>query len=384
MGTRFDDDVQFLTKHVDVQLLESDDGARVAVVPEYQARVMTSTLANDDNDSFGWINREAVERGPGDGPINLFGGEDRFWIGPEGSRFSFFFDPGKPMTFANWRTPALIDSVPYEVVDQATDYIECRARGQMTNYQGQTFDMEIVRRIQMLSPLDLDLYNPEEDEGLTAVAFETRNCLTNVGDSAWTAENGLPSIWILGMYPSSSHVTSVLPVRGISQTPADQIVNTAYFGELDESRLRVDLKRRCCLFRCDGQYRSKIGIPLKHATDRLGSWNSDQEYLTWVEFDLPHDTGPGYCNNLWTADQDPFGGDVVNCYNDGPNESGGALGPFYELESSSPALPLAPGESYTHVHRTVHLKGEPELVDEVSRTILGVSLERIRTAFDES
>ena len=36
------------------------------------------------------------------------------------------------------------------------------------------------------------------------------------------------------------------------------------------------------------------------------------------------------------------------------------LGPFYELETSSPALALAPGESAEHVHRTLHFLGAQE------------------------
>lgn len=33
------------------------------------------------------------------------------------------------------------------------------------------------------------------------------------------------------------------------------------------------------------------------------------------------------------------------------------LGPFYELETSSPAAALNPGESLRHIQRTIHIKG---------------------------
>ena len=39
------------------------------------------------------------------------------------------------------------------------------------------------------------------------------------------------------------------------------------------------------------------------------------------------------------------------------------LGPFYELETSSPAAALPPGQHLRHVHRTFHLQGRPADLD---------------------
>ncbi|MGA2407859.1 MAG: DUF6786 family protein [Bacteroidales bacterium] len=57
------------------------------------------------------------------------------------------------------------------------------------------------------------------------------------------------------------------------------------------------------------------------------------------------------------------------------------MGPFYELETSSPAADLKPGESLCHIQFTIHLTGDPEKLDEVSRKVLGVSLNKIISAF---
>ena len=79
-----------------------------------------------------------------------------------------------------------------------------------------------------------------------------------------------------------------------------------------------------------------------------------------------------YVNSMWELQDEPFKGDVVNSYNDGPPSSGAKpLGPFYELESSSPALALKPGESATHIHRTIHLKGDETVVRDLGQVILG-------------
>ena len=73
---------------------------------------------------------------------------------------------------------------------------------------------------------------------------------------------------------------------------------------------------------------------------------------------------------------------MINCYNDGPPEPGtDPLGPFYELESSSPALALIPNGSYTHVQTTMHFRGSPEELNVIAKKTLGVEIEAIQNAF---
>ena len=76
------------------------------------------------------------------------------------------------------------------------------------------------------------------------------------------------------------------------------------------------------------------------------------------------------------------GCDVLNSYNDGPPAPGKSpLGPFYELETSSPALSLAAGQHYTHVHRTFHLVGPAPELDRIARHALNVTLAEMTGAF---
>ncbi|MEN8256186.1 MAG: DUF6786 family protein, partial [Verrucomicrobiota bacterium] len=57
------------------------------------------------------------------------------------------------------------------------------------------------------------------------------------------------------------------------------------------------------------------------------------------------------------------------------------LGPFYELESSSPALALQPGASGTHIQTIVHLYGdEAELQQVLSAVAPGVELAKVKMA----
>ena len=93
---RFGSDLAFLKQHTEVVVLTDPSGAEVAVAPAYQGRVMTSTTGGSDAPSFGWLGRAAIESGKNQPHMNVFGGEDRFWLGPEGGQFALYFKPGDP------------------------------------------------------------------------------------------------------------------------------------------------------------------------------------------------------------------------------------------------------------------------------------------------
>jgi hypothetical protein len=82
---------------------------------------------------------------------------------------------------------------------------------------------------------------------------------------------------------------------------------------------------------------------------------------------------------MWATQKEPYAGDVINSYNDGPLAPGQspAEPTFYELESSSPAAALRPGESLRHVHRTIHIQGSAASLNAVAAAVLGVSLDEI-------
>ena len=85
-----------------------------------------------------------------------------------------------------------------------------------------------------------------------------------------------------------------------------------------------------------------------------------------------------YVNSVWAMQKEPFAGDVLNSYSDGPQ---GFKSNFYELETSSPAAALKPKEAITHVHRTIHFQGPKEALDPIARKVLGVGLDEIEKAF---
>ena len=91
-----------MKEFIDVIVLEEPAGkGKIAISPALQGRVMTSTSNGEMGTSYGWINKELfVSRDTLD-HINAFGGEERFWLGPECGQFSIYFKKGGAFKFEN-------------------------------------------------------------------------------------------------------------------------------------------------------------------------------------------------------------------------------------------------------------------------------------------
>ena len=109
----------FLAKHTRVLELSNGRGARVAVCPGWQGRVMTSTCDGPQGRSFGFIHREFIEHGQTDLKFNNYGAEDRMWLSPEGGQFSLWFKPGQPQKFDHWFTPPAFNEGAWTVTSAA-------------------------------------------------------------------------------------------------------------------------------------------------------------------------------------------------------------------------------------------------------------------------
>jgi hypothetical protein len=376
----FADDLAFLTQHTKVLTLSDQAGeAQVLVAPAWQGRVLTSTATGGAGLSYGWINRELVAAGTFADHINAFGGEDRFWLGPEGGQFSIFFAQGAKFDLDHWFTPAPIDTDPFEVVQSGRDSARFQHAFTLVNYSGTELHVRADRTVRLLPPAEAwKLFNFPAGAGIKMVAFESVNTITNTGRAPWTTGSGLLSIWILGMFNPSPATTIVVPIKPGPEARLGKAVNADYFGAVPPDRLVV--KDGVVFFSGDGLYRSKIGVGPRRVRPMMGSYDAANNVLTLVQFSTPP-APHGYVNSMWEIQKEPFAGDVANSYNDGPPAPGAKpLGPFYELESSSPAAALAPGGSLEHVHRTVHLTGPKAALDAIAKAALGVGLDDITKA----
>ncbi|HOQ31529.1 MAG TPA: hypothetical protein PLA12_03350 [Candidatus Hydrogenedens sp.] len=379
--SRFKDDVEFLKQYVTVILLkDTESNGEVAIVPEYQGRIMTSTAEGPEGLSFGWINRELISSKKFEPHINVFGGEDRFWIGPEGGQYGIFFPPNAPFDLEHWQTPAVIDTEPYEIVSQNDKQVSFRKDAKLKNWTGTDFQISIERTVSILSKEQIaGALGVRIPSGVKYIGVESKNKITNTGTEDWNKEKGLLSIWILGMFNPSPETTIVIPFLPGSEENLGPKVNDAYFGKVPADRLIV--RDNVVFFRGDGQYRSKIGISPKRALSVCGSFDAKNKVLTIVQYSKP-DVPKPYVNSMWELQKEPYGGDVINSYNDGPLGPGKKpLGPFYELETSSPAEELKKGEHVEHTHRTFHFIGSEKELNYLTEEILGIDLQTIQSVF---
>ena len=376
----FKDDLTFLQQHTRVSVLEDLGGtAQIAVNSDLQGRVMTSTARGSDGLSFGWINRAALSSAENNLHMNAFGGEDRFWIGPEGGQFSIFFKKGAPFNLDNWFTPPPINEGEFRVVSQQMSTVHFRKPMRLVNYSGTEFDLEVNRVVTVLEKPALAALGVELPEGVRAVAYSSDNSITNIGLNAWSKETGLLSIWILGMFNPSPATTIVVPFKTGEESALGPIVNDAYFGKVPADRLIVG--SRVLYFKGDGLRRSKIGLSPRRAMPFAGSYDAANGVLTLIHLTLPEGL-TDYVNSMWEIQKDPYGGDTVNSYNDGPASPGAKpLGPFFELETSSPAVALKPDGVLRHVHTTMHFQGPEAALDGIARKTLGVGIADIKAAF---
>lgn len=376
----FGDDVRFLSDKTDLVVLnDPSSSAAIAVAPGLQARVMTSSVEGYDGYSYGWINRELIAEGRRRAHMNAFGGEDRFWLGPEGGQFGIFFDKDAPFDFEHWQTPEPIDWGAWTVVRRDERQIEFRRDMSLSNWLGTTFDLRAERFVRMLTLREIEtLLDISVSDRVKAVGYQTDNRITNEGSAEWKKETGLLSIWILAMLKPSPAMVIVIPFRAGPPSVLGEIVNDAYFGKVPRDRLKV--AETAIFFKGDGLFRSKIGVSPRRARDVIGSYDRDNGALTLIKFDLPG--LDDYVNSMWEIQKEPYRGDVVNSYNDGPPAPGEPpMGPFYELETSSPAAALRPGEAMKHAQRTFHFQGTKKDLDSIVRENLGVGMDEINAAF---
>jgi hypothetical protein len=336
--------------------------------------VFTSTAGGATGKSFGWVNYKAFSA-PQDVHMNAYGGENRLWLGPEGGPYSLYFSKGKEMVFENWKTPSPIDTEAWTVVMKNNQSVQLEKNMTLTNYAGTELKLRADRTITVLPRNEIaGKAGLPLTDAVKAVGYRTQNKITNTGLQAWDEKTGAPCIWMLDMFTPSPATVIVIPFK---KGGTGKVATTDYFGEISADRIKY--QDSVLLFRADGKSRGKLGLGPARAKPVAGSYDAQNGVLTIALFDV--DPAGRYLNQEWTTAKPPFSGDAVNAYNDGPLQNGSQLGPFYEIESVSPAAFLQPSASLSHQHTVLHFTGSEPALEPIAWKFLGVSLAAVRTAF---
>ncbi len=375
----YGDDFNFLVAHTKVVQLTGENGERVAICPEYQGRVMTSSTSDLTGLSHGWVNRDFIARRARQALQQLR--RRRPPVARTRRRpLQPVVRPRATQSLENWLTPPGLNDGAFQITSTDADpYYRLARRIRLQNASRTQFDIEILREIHLQKLHHFGkLFGAEAQIAVTAgrlrmVGFQTINTITNRG-AAMTRPKGLLSIWSLGQFPAGARTSIIIPYKDGDDPKLGPIVNSDYFGEIPKERLRVN--SQAIWFAGDGKFRSKVGVSQARVKPIAGSIDLENGVLTLVHFTMPSDpTNYGYVNNNWGKQKEPYQGDVFNSYNDGPPAPGKpALGGFYELESLSPAAQLPTGKSITHEQATFHLEGTPAALARVAKAALGVDI----------
>jgi len=340
---------------------------------------MTSTAEDDKGKSFGWINYDHFKSGQLSEQFNPFGGEERLWLGPEGGPFSIYFKAGVDQTFANWKVPKELDTEAFKIVEQSLSKALFQKDFSIENASGTVMDIGIQRSVEILSKENTEqALGISLNKELSLVAFESVNTLSNQGTNDWNATDGVLSLWMLCMFNPSEQGVVFVPYKTGTVDDLGKIVTDNYFGDVPKDRLMV--KDGTIFFKVDGKYRSKIGVPPLRAMPYCGSYDPVNKILTLLWYSSPALPGK-YVNSVWGEQDDPLSGDVVNSYNDGPTDDGSVMGPFYEIESSSPAAMLKSGDNLTHTQRIFHITGDEKYLSEITGALFNLSVDEIKAVF---
>jgi hypothetical protein len=368
-------DVSFLKQHSanTLELVNEDGTGKVLLSADYQGRVMTSTAMGDSGTSFGWLNYNLIAAKEKKKQFNPVGGEERFWMGPEGGQYSIYFKAGDSFNIGHWQVPSFIDTERYAIGHSDKSSATFSKKANFANYSGTNFNVDIERKISLLTKEQLTgKLQITIPDNIHFIGFETDNKITNTGNADWTKDKGLLSVWLLGMFTPTPKTVVIIPFHPIPG--ARSYITDNYFGKIPAERLQVG--DSVLYFTCDGKYRSKIGLSPLIAKPIAAGFDFEKNVLTIV---IPQiDKTGSYVNSKWEIQKEPYKGDVINSYNDGPLADGTQMGPFLEIESSSTALALKKGQTGEYRQTTCHFQGDYNALKQLAKQLLGIDLDSIK------
>ncbi|WP_298487642.1 DUF6786 family protein [uncultured Maribacter sp.] len=349
------------------------DGERQIVVSsDFQGRVFTSTSQGLNGMSNGWFNKKILLSDSVLVNRSKLGGEGRIWFGPDQGPNTIFFDIDKVSGEQKHAAPKDLDTLSFKIVQQSSMAVTLQNKLRIKNLKGFQFFIDVKRNIEILKEdYVADFLGDSFFNELSFVGYKTNTKMTNVGEQDWSKESGLISLWDLGCYHPTPKTTVIIPLK---ENPENA---TVYFTEIDSSRIVI--KNNFLFYKADANYLNKIGTLAEYTLPYFGSYSPELNSLTIVKFSF-NSLDKEYVNAHPVNVENQYRGDVINVFNDGVWNNVGPFGPFYELETSSPAKELKVGESISHFQEVYHFNGSEAELNKISEKIFGIKLKTVQDA----
>lgn len=298
--------LNFLESKTKVLELSNDFGARIAVCPFWNGRVMTSTCNGLGGDSYGLIDVRGIENivdNANDNTNRTFpcGGENQFTLSPDRGRFSICHTTNikdddyylHDLHQNGLDFPMGYTEGPFDVDFGLSDGIlRMRRSFSATNISGAKFDLNAVRKIRLLNESHLlDIFSNNafvalEHPEVSYVAYETSDTLVNSG-AAFSQYSGLVSIRVKNMFNASPFSAMIVPFRNGNEDELGPPIQSDFFGI--SSRYRLHLLSNAALLRADGLLRGQIGVSRHRTLSYCAAINFRSGVLSIIAFNLPDD-----------------------------------------------------------------------------------------------
>lgn len=362
----FGKDLSFLNQHIETIVLKDGD-KQIIVSSEFQGRVLSSTSKGVEGDSYGWFDKHVLASTSAKQTISKVGGASRIWFGPDQGENNVFAEFDQDTQEVVRVIPIDLDNLPFLVLEKSETSVTLGNTMHVKNLKGFDFYIDVNRKIELFRTKEIESnLKVSLNDTIDFVAYSAETSMTNIGDDSWTKDQGLISLWELGCMQPTPKTTVIIPLKG------NVVEANNYFTPLDDTRIKI--KDNVLFYRADANYFNKIGTQPENSLPYFGSYSPELNLLTVVRYSF---IGEQDYVNAIPDNTDPYKGDVINVFNDGKLGDVGPFGPFYELETSSPAKALNVGEGIVHTHETYHFEGSKEELDKISVAVFGVNLDTV-------
>ena len=345
----YHDALNYLAKKTSVVELYDQLGGRVAICPEWNGRVLTSTYDGLDGNSFGCINVQAIETED----FEDFGGEDQWTISPLDIAYS---------------------------VENITEHNASLCRTiRMADANGKLAELNLSRTVSLLNRQNMGalfgdaLVDALTQEDVSVVAFRTKNTIRSTEKVCVASRqrgmfNACPHTFVIVSTPPDNLPDSLMA----SPLPVD----IDYLGGSPHGRIRHI--SGALLIRVDGHSRCQATMPFSAAPPIFGAIELRFGTLTLWTFDIPRvsEERKRTRESVEEEGADAEEGDIIRIYNHGrPHTAGVDWTTYYEMNCFSVARELLPENSFTFRQCTLHINAGNDILGNLVQQIFDVSLD---------
>jgi len=324
------DALNYLAQKTSVIELYDQLGGRVAVCPEWNGSVLTSTCSGLEGESFGCVNVQAIDAGC----RKDFGGEYLWTHSPLIYSFAVENIQGEKAVLQRTLNMADANGMPREF--HLTQSISLLSRKRIGTMFGDAVADALAQ------------------SDVSVVGFDAENTVR-------TQERAHVACRQRGMFNASPHTAVIVPALLEGFAPKPFSIDVDYLGGAPHGRIRHLSKT--LLIRADGQGKCQVTMPFFTSLPIFGAVDFRSGTLTLWTFDLPND---------------PEKNDVIRIYNPGrPSGSEFDRAMYYEINCFSAVRELLPDDFFTYYQCTLHLSADNSVLDGIIRQTFGISLEGI-------